>query len=255
MITPNTVEIRNPGRFPPESSWATFLENTTIYSSPTNTIISQYMANLRVFEGIGRGFKVFKQYLEENGSYSLTGTELPGQTTDIHLLCGRRSGFLVAALKGWLGPLAFEFEWILENAVEAFLDNHFNTKKVYSDQKKAAKYAIANAYEEWIIAIIRHLKTESNTDKPIKQFIKDHQANLEVFLQDLEVAEELLQPFFTKTMTIDSHHLASRWQALKLQALPTEFDLVKINNVYLQRIKETGMVTNELREFFQLQLT
>ena len=49
-----------------------------------------YLLNLLVFEGIGRGFDVFKEYIKDNGTDSIICQELPGPTTYIRVL---RRGF------------------------------------------------------------------------------------------------------------------------------------------------------------------
>jgi len=63
-----------------------FLSSEKPVSCPVNIAISHYLANLLVFEGIGRGFDVFKQYLIQNINNSITCTELPGSITLIRVL-------------------------------------------------------------------------------------------------------------------------------------------------------------------------
>lgn len=85
-ITPEALEVYSPGRFLPELSWNQLIDCIAPVSSPVDEAISLYLLNLLVFEGIGRGFDVFKEYIKENGSDSIICKELPGPTTYIRLL-------------------------------------------------------------------------------------------------------------------------------------------------------------------------
>ena len=79
-LTEKALEIRSPGIFPPTTSWDAFLKSNNPVSSPVNLAISHYQSNLLVFEGIGRGFDIFKQYIDEYGEDSITCEILPGPT-------------------------------------------------------------------------------------------------------------------------------------------------------------------------------
>ncbi|MGB3509845.1 MAG: tetratricopeptide repeat protein [Microcoleaceae cyanobacterium] len=85
-ITPEALEVYSPGRFSPELSWEQLIEGIAPVSSPVDEAISLYLLNLLVFEGIGRGFDVFKEYIKENGPDSIICKELPGPTTYIRVL-------------------------------------------------------------------------------------------------------------------------------------------------------------------------
>jgi tetratricopeptide (TPR) repeat protein len=86
MLTSHALEVRSPGVFPSETSWSAFLHSEKPVSCPVNVAISHYLANLLAFEGIGRGFDVFKQYLRRNGNESIAYDELPGAITVIRVL-------------------------------------------------------------------------------------------------------------------------------------------------------------------------
>ena len=89
IITPDAFEVRNPGKFPPNVSWEALINfETPSVSCPVNAAISQYLSNLLVFEGIGRGFEIFKKYIQENGENSIVHKELPGSITYICVLRG-----------------------------------------------------------------------------------------------------------------------------------------------------------------------
>ena len=86
QITSEALEVYSPGRFPADKSWDEFVNIPAPVSCPVDEAISQYLLNLLVFEGIGRGFDIFKQYIKDNGSDSITCSELPGPTTYIRVL-------------------------------------------------------------------------------------------------------------------------------------------------------------------------
>lgn len=85
-LTDTALEIRSPGGFPRDTSWDAFLNSKRPASCPVNVAISHYQSRLLVFEGIGRGFDVFKKYLKENGEDSITCEILPGSITLVRIL-------------------------------------------------------------------------------------------------------------------------------------------------------------------------
>ncbi len=87
-VTQEAVEVYNPGSFPSDKSWHKLLESSLSGSEPADAAIALYLTTLLVYEGVGRGFSIFKKYIEENGSDSLTCIEESG-TICIRLL--RRS--------------------------------------------------------------------------------------------------------------------------------------------------------------------
>jgi energy-coupling factor transporter ATP-binding protein EcfA2 len=148
-------------------------------------------------------------------------------------------------------------EPILENAAGAFLGNRFHELDgIRKEQKKPAQEAINSAFEEWIIAILKNLQAQEYKDSDLRQFFEDYKQAIEIFLNDPEVVEELLKPFFATTTKyrIDSNLLVRRWIALNLRTLPEEFDAASVSRAYLKRVKNAGIVTSELRELFLAQL-
>ncbi|MEM1171837.1 MAG: caspase family protein [Cyanobacteria bacterium P01_H01_bin.35] len=85
-ITSEALEVYSPGRFSPGLSWEKLIDGIAPVSNPVDEAISLYLLNLLAFEGIGRGFDVFKEYIKENGSDSILCRELPGPTTYIRVL-------------------------------------------------------------------------------------------------------------------------------------------------------------------------
>ncbi|NEP55856.1 MAG: tetratricopeptide repeat protein [Symploca sp. SIO2G7] len=77
-VTKEAVEVYNPGSFPYGNSWYKLLKSSLSVSEPTDAAIALYLTNLLVYEGVGRGFSVFKRYIEENGEDSLTCKEESG---------------------------------------------------------------------------------------------------------------------------------------------------------------------------------
>jgi tetratricopeptide (TPR) repeat protein len=75
-ITKEALEIQSPGYFPKDVSWDQLIDQiSSSVSAPVDTAISFYLTNLLMYEGIGRGFSIFRKYIEENGSDSLTCKE------------------------------------------------------------------------------------------------------------------------------------------------------------------------------------
>ncbi len=145
---------------------------------------------------------------------------------------------------------------ILEKAAGTFIGNRFHELNgIRKEQKKSAQQAINRAFEEWIIAIFNNLQAQEFEESDLRQFFEDYKKDIEIFLNDPEVAEELLKPFFATTeYRIDSHLLVRLWKALKLRELPEEFDAASVSRAYLKRVKKAGIVTSEIRELFLTQL-
>ncbi len=77
-VTQEAVEVYNPGSFASDKSWYKLLKSSLSGSEPADAAIALYLTNLLVYEGVGRGFSIFKKYIEENGSDSLTCEEESG---------------------------------------------------------------------------------------------------------------------------------------------------------------------------------
>jgi len=91
-ITPEALEVENPGSFPPNISWDILIKRRHT-SNPVDPTISLYLRNVKgkPFEGIGRGFEVFKRYIKKNGRDSIVCEELPGPAVRIRVLRRRRA--------------------------------------------------------------------------------------------------------------------------------------------------------------------
>ncbi|WP_069470620.1 NACHT domain-containing protein [Candidatus Marithrix sp. Canyon 246] len=133
------------------------------------------------------------------------------------------------------------------------IKNHFDDWK---EQKHHLKVAISNAFEEWITAILKNLQAQEYEDSELQQFFANYKQDIEIFLKDSDVVNELLKPFSATTTEykIDHKLLMQRWAALKLRELPEEFDAASVSRAYLRRVKKAGIVTSELRELFLAQL-
>ncbi|MCK4791080.1 MAG: caspase family protein, partial [Desulfobacteraceae bacterium] len=85
-ITPEALEVQNPGSFPPHMSWDVLMKRQHT-SNPVDPTIALYLGSLsaKPFEGIGRGFEVFKKYIKENGRDSISYEELPGPTARVRV--------------------------------------------------------------------------------------------------------------------------------------------------------------------------
>ena len=86
-VNSDYIEIQNPGAFPNLLSWTELLKCSDYpVSKPVNGAISQYLAHLLMFEGIGRGFRVIHDYITEHGKESIEFKELPGPTSSVRIL-------------------------------------------------------------------------------------------------------------------------------------------------------------------------
>lgn len=85
-ITSEVLEIQSPGKFLPDTSWDELIASPSPVSCPVDAAISQYLSRLLVFEGIGRGFDIFKEYIKTHGNDSITCSELVKSITCISLL-------------------------------------------------------------------------------------------------------------------------------------------------------------------------
>lgn len=84
-VNARELHVQSPGSFPVNTSWETFLSAPRV-SCPVDPAITLYLNTLLAVEGIGRGFSVFRDYIEKNGEGSMTWKELPGPTTLIRVI-------------------------------------------------------------------------------------------------------------------------------------------------------------------------
>ncbi|NCR42635.1 MAG: tetratricopeptide repeat protein, partial [Microcystis aeruginosa W13-11] len=91
IITPEALEVKSPGNFPDNTSWEKLIKESTPVSIPIDAAIAQYLSQLSGYEGIGQGFTLFKEYIENNGLESLTCKKLQGEYICVSLL--RRNEF------------------------------------------------------------------------------------------------------------------------------------------------------------------
>jgi predicted HTH transcriptional regulator len=90
-VTKDLLEIKSPGCFPNGISWNKSIDPAyPSGSEPVDPAIALYLSNLLVYEGIGRGFYIFRRYIEENGTDSLTCQETSNQVTIRLLRRGRK---------------------------------------------------------------------------------------------------------------------------------------------------------------------
>ncbi len=149
------------------------------------------------------------------------------------------------------------FKSIAANAAKAFftkrltkeLEKRFNPK-----QTDAAGQVIACAYEEWFTTMRMSLRMQGYDENELKNFFQAYHNDLEKFLADTDVAEELLKPFTSAVAKtdIDRKRLLRRWQILHLRPLPEDMDTAAICRAYPQRVKKAGIVKPDLFKLFKL---
>ncbi|RKZ62662.1 MAG: hypothetical protein DRR08_05450 [Candidatus Parabeggiatoa sp. nov. 2] len=157
-------------------------------------------------------------------------------------------------IKSTLGStLVSALEPIFKSAASAFINRFSEVEGLHA--KHAAEQAIHEAFEEWLETLFYSLQLQGYGDEELRMFFQERYQEIEIFINDPEVSEELLKPFLSITTKyqIDSDLLAQRWQELQLLPLPEDFDTASVNRAYLQRLKKAGIVTTELRHLFSAQ--
>jgi hypothetical protein len=85
LLTKDVLEVQSPGAFPAGTSWQMFLSGERV-SCPADPAVALYLTRLLAFEGVGRGFSVFRDYVARNGSDAMTCDVLPGPTIRVRVL-------------------------------------------------------------------------------------------------------------------------------------------------------------------------
>ena len=70
-VNDNELIVSNPGEFPANTSWNTFISNEDTESIPRDEIVATYLMFLLAFEGIGQGFRVFRKHHKTYGEESI----------------------------------------------------------------------------------------------------------------------------------------------------------------------------------------
>jgi hypothetical protein len=83
-VRKDSVEITNPGSFPPDFSWDAFLDSDGA-SSPNDAFIAYFLTIQLAFEGIGRGFRIFREYIKQNGKDAISFERCPGPATRVRI--------------------------------------------------------------------------------------------------------------------------------------------------------------------------
>lgn len=123
-------------------------------------------------------------------------------------------------------------------------------------QQKQIELCVEGLCEEWLVSVLRSLQDIDYPDTALKDLFQHYCHDLEKFVKDETVAEELLKPLTetTSNYQLDSALLQSRWQELNLQDLPGEFEIEEICRLYLRRVQKQGIVSAELRALYLAQL-
>jgi SAM-dependent methyltransferase len=91
-LTSDFLEVVSPGSFPTGYSWEHFL--TQPVSCPNDEAIAYYLTHQLSFEGIGRGFAVFRQFIEEHGPDALVCELRAGPSVAVRIARSKGSGNL-----------------------------------------------------------------------------------------------------------------------------------------------------------------
>ena len=123
-------------------------------------------------------------------------------------------------------------------------------------EKVQIQHCIEGLCEEWLISVMKSLSAMDYEDAALLDFFQHYNRDLEKFVKDEAVAEELLKPLSETTTDyqLDSAFLQWHWEELQFQALPDDFDIKQICNLYLKRVQKAGIVSADLRSLYLAQL-
>lgn len=123
-------------------------------------------------------------------------------------------------------------------------------------QQKQIQLCVEGLCEEWLVSVLKSLRDIDYSEEALKELFPHYCRDLEKFVKDETVAEELLKPLTetTSNYQLDSALLQTRWKELNLKDLPEEFEIEEICRLYLRRVRTQGIVTTELRALYLAQL-
>jgi len=134
-------------------------------------------------------------------------------------------------------------------------------KKVSSHQNNKAQQAqiqlcIEELCEQWLLSVMKSLAAMDYEDQALRDFFQHYNHDLERYVKDEQVVEELLKPLSETSShyQLNSELLQKHWQELSLQALPEDFDIQEICNLYVKRIQKQSIVSPDLRCLYLAQL-
>lgn len=78
------LEVISPGSFPPDITWDRLMCDD-LCSCPVDESVAYYLTNLLTFEGVGRGFQVFREFAAHRGPSGITFDMLPGPFVRIRI--------------------------------------------------------------------------------------------------------------------------------------------------------------------------
>lgn len=156
-----------------------------------------------------------------------------------------------------IGVLAPLFKKSVENAATKYIEGRAlkGVESLGKDKKPELVQAVGDAYGEWLTAVILSLNMDGWDESQIQEFFPDYMESIECFLQDEEVAGELMKPFHSagSNIAIDANLLLTRWTTLNLRELPENFDAFDVGKSYLKRLEKARIVKPEFRDLFVAQ--
>ncbi|MDT4291908.1 HEAT repeat domain-containing protein [Methylomonas sp. MO1] len=123
-------------------------------------------------------------------------------------------------------------------------------------QQKQLQLCVDGLCEEWLMSVLKSLQSMDYEEAALQQLFPHYSDDLEQFVKDEKVAEELLKPLTEDTSKyhINASFLAQRWKELELQELPDEFDMEDVCRLYVRRVQKQSVITPELRQLYLAQL-
>jgi hypothetical protein len=121
--------------------------------------------------------------------------------------------------------------------------------------RKKAEQACAEAFQEWLVALIRDFKECGIQEDELPRFFSDYIEAIEAILHDEQASAELLRPFTDRVPDpiLDGRLVFNRWQALSLPALPRDFSVERACLWYVEELNKKRRAIDVLRPLWQAQ--
>jgi hypothetical protein len=264
-ITPDRLEVQNPGKFPSRTSWDELISCLIEESCPSDVAVSQYLRMLRVFEGFGRGFSTFRKYIQKNGSESITCIEsntlepticirIP-RTKLKQLTTGKTSidWLIIWGVTKAAGVVVYPIlEGLAQDASKDYDKDFFKDclkNVIRLPEPDVLKEAYGKALKNFLELIQDELQGVGYTEAIIKQYVPF----LKKFIDREEVAAALGMAFNVECKAINTALLVRVWSELNSPYLPEDMNWDFLSKSYIRSVKKIVQNSDKLRLIFEVQ--
>jgi hypothetical protein len=146
---------------------------------------------------------------------------------------------------------------IAGSLISTFLSKKLSVHQNNKAQQAQIQLCIEDLCEQWLLSVMKSLAAMDYEDQALRDFFHHYNHDLERYVKDEPVAEELLKPLSDTGIhyQLNSELLQQRWQELDLQALPEDFDTQEICKLYVKRVQKQSIVSPDLRSLYLAQLS